>query len=47
MGDIVLRGFCALLGKFALAVLVVPAALLFGAYLVYIAVMTLREFFRK
>ena len=47
MGDIVLRGFCALLGKFAFAVLMVPAALLFGAYLVYIVIMTLRELLRK
>ena len=47
MGDVVFHGLCDLFVKFAFAVLVVPAALLFGAYLVYIAVMTLQELFRK
>lgn len=47
MGDVVYNAFVELFGSFIMAVVILPVAIIFLAYLVYSIVMTIREFRRK
>ena len=47
MLDIVFEWICWAFGQFLLAVVLVPMGVILAGYLVYILVMTLREFRRK
>ncbi len=43
MGEVVFAGLCRMAGRFSAWVLLLPAGILFLAYLAYIAVMIIRE----
>lgn len=47
MGEIVSRAVCGAVGQFFLLVWILPAGLIFLAYLIYIIVMTVKEFRKK
>ena len=47
MLDILFNAICQAFGQFLLAVVLVPMGVILAGYLVYILVMTLREFRRK
>lgn len=47
MGDIVYEALVEMFGSFIIAVAILPVATIFIAYLVYIIVMTIKEFRRK
>jgi len=47
VGEIVSRALYTAVGRFFLLVWIVPAGIVFLAYLVYIVVMIIREFRRK
>lgn len=47
MGAVVYNGICQLIGKLALYFMVIPAAVIGGAYLIGILFLTLREMVKK
>ena len=47
MGEIVYRGLCQMFGYYILAVLILPVALIFASYLVYIVVMCILEMVKQ
>lgn len=47
MGEIVYRAICGGIGQFFLLFLILPAGTIFLAYLIYILVMTVKEFRKK
>lgn len=47
MLDILFNAICRAFGQFLLAVVLVPMGVILAGYLVYILLMTLREFRRK
>ena len=47
MGDIVYKALVEMFGSFIIAVVVLPVAIIFLAYLIYIIVMSIKEFKRK
>ena len=47
MGDIVYKAFVEMFGNFMIAVVILPVAAIFIAYVVYTIVMTIKEFKRK
>ena len=47
MGEVALAGLCRMAGRFFALVLLLPAGVLFLAYLGYIAAMVLRELRKK
>ena len=47
MGDIVYKALVEMFGNFIIAVVILPVAIIFIAYLIYIIVMSIKEFKRK
>ena len=47
MGDIVYKALVEMFGNFIIAVVILPGAIIFIAYLIYIIVMSIKEFKRK
>lgn len=47
MGAVVYNGICQFVGKLALYFMVIPAAIIGGAYLIGILLLTLREMVKK
>ncbi len=47
MGDLVYRALCQLFGGFFAAVVLLPAGIMLAAWLLYIAVISVREWRRK
>lgn len=47
MGDIVYKALVEMFGSFIIAVVILPVAIIFLAYLIYIIVMSIKEFKRK
>ena len=43
MGELFFQGLCRIFGNFILAVVILPAVILFASHLIYIAIMTVRE----
>lgn len=47
MGDIIYKALTAIFGSFIAATVLLPAATIFTAYLIYIIVMTIKELRKK
>ena len=47
MGDIIYKALTGIFGSFIAATVLLPAAIIFTAYLIYIIVMTIKELRKK
>ena len=47
MGEVIYRGICQLFGSFFAAVVLLPAGIMLAAWLLYIVVMSIREWRKK
>ena len=47
MGDIIYKALTDIFGNFIVAAVILPAAIIFVAYLIYIIVMTIKELRKK